>query len=307
MTKNEREALASQVNERTRKMGIEISVKTGADAAISSVSASGSVQHIITDTDRVIFGIQDAPLKNAVGKYFGRNPEDAFLHSPTPWGDLYKMYGWSQVVTILDVKSATITGITSEPIVVKTVPMINTSSTTRGTFHTDISDEVAFTTESNWSKTDTIEEGLKITYEYKFPGESSVGGETTLSYSHSWGEGGSESKSIAVGSDTGVSVDLDPGEAVVAELSASKGVMKVRIVYRAYVTGYVAVNYDKGYKGHHYWALGIGKVMRAAGLSNTREYTEDIEIGYYANSKVEIRDAKGRLRASFFDTDKPAV
>jgi hypothetical protein len=38
-------------------MGIEVSIKAGTDVATSSVNASGSVQHVITDTERTTFGI----------------------------------------------------------------------------------------------------------------------------------------------------------------------------------------------------------------------------------------------------------
>lgn len=257
-------------------MAIEISIKAGADPAISSVSATGSVSHIITDKERATFDIQDAGLKDAVAKCFGKRPTDAFLHSPTPWGDLYKMYGWGQVQTILSVKSAKITGITSEPVIVATKTFSNKSSK-QATFDASISDQVADTVESNWSKTDTIEVGQTFTYSFSFQG-GSAGGETLLSYSHSWGQGGSESKEITVGSETGVRVELDPGETVEAVLSASRGVMKVRIVYKAYLDGGVAVNYEEKYKDHHYWCLGIGGVMSDAGLPTTREYTEDIYL-----------------------------
>lgn len=61
-------------------MGISISIVAGVDQAHSSVQASGSVQHVITDKERATFGITDGDLKNAVGKYFGKNPNDAYLH-----------------------------------------------------------------------------------------------------------------------------------------------------------------------------------------------------------------------------------
>lgn len=286
-------------------MGIEIRIKAGADAATSSVSASGSVQHIITDKERKTFGIEDSGLKNAVKEYFGKKPNDAYLHSPTPWDDLYKTYGWDEVQTILDVMSAKITGITSEPVIVATKKFVN-SSTKKATFDASISDQVTNTTESNWSQTDTIEVGQKITYGISFLGAGG-GGETSMSYSHSWGQGGSESKSITVGSSSGVSVELNPGESVEAVLTASRGVMKVRIVYTAYLVGDTAVNYNPTYKDHHFWALPITNVMGAASLSTTREFTEDIEIGYYSNAKIELRDPQGQLKATFFAVNKPAV
>ena len=100
--------------------GITLSIVAGADAAHSSVNATGSIQHVTTDKETSTFGIQDGALKNSVGKYFGRNPNDALLHSPTPWNDLYKAYGWPQVQTLLVLQSAQIQGITSQPVVVAT-------------------------------------------------------------------------------------------------------------------------------------------------------------------------------------------
>lgn len=286
-------------------MGIEISVKAGVDTATSSVNALGSVQHIITDKERTTFDIEDKNLKNAVGKYFGKNPNDAFLHSPTPWDDLYKSYGWDQVQTVLIVKSATITGITSEPVIVATKTFSNNSSK-KATFDASISDQVTNTTESNWSETNTIEVAQTISYGIEFLGCGSAGGSTSMSYNHSWGQGGSESKSISIGTTSGVSVELNPGESVEAVLSASRGVMKVRIVYKAYLIGCTAVNYNPTFKDHHFWGLNIGSVMNAAGISNIREFTEDIEIGYYSNAKIELRDPVGQLKAMFSMADRAA-
>jgi hypothetical protein len=256
--------------------GITVSIVAGTDAAHSSVNATGSVQHIITDKEVGSFGIQDGALKNAIGKYFGKNPNDAYLHSPTPWNDLYKTYGWAEVQTVLVVQSAQLTGITSEPVVVATKSFTNQSSK-KATFDASISDQVSNTTESNWSSTNSIEVGQKITYNVGFLGTGG-GGETSMTYNHTWGQGGSESKSVTVGSSSGVSVELDPGESIEAQLTASRGVMKVRITYKAYLTGNTAINYNPTFKDHHFWALDIGGVMQAGGINNSIQFTEDIEV-----------------------------
>jgi hypothetical protein len=274
--------------------GITISIVAGADAAHSSVNATGSVQHVITDKERASFGVQDAALKNAVGKYFGKNPNDAYLHSPTPWNDLYKTYGWPEVQTLLVVQSAQITGITSQPVVVATKTFTNRSSK-KAVFDASISDQVSNTTESNWSTTNTIEVAQKFTYNVGFLGAGG-GGETSMSYSHQWGQGGSETKSITVGSSSGVSVELEPGESIEAQLAASRGVMKVRITYQARLIGSTAINYNPTFKDHHFWALDIGGVMQAGGLKNSIQFTEDIEVGYFSNAKIELRDPQGKLK-----------
>ncbi|ROZ71518.1 follicular epithelium yolk protein subunit [Ramlibacter sp. WS9] len=279
-------------------MAIDISIRAGLTADTSSVSASGSVQHVITDTEVNSFGLQDGNLKNAVGRYFGQNPNDAFLHSDTPWDDLYRTYGWPQVQTVLVVDSATVIGITSEPTIIAQQTFSNDSNV-KGTFNVGISQQVANTSSSSWSETNTITVGQKFTYKVEFLGTGG-GGETSLSYAHSWGETTGESTTITVGTQSGVSVPLDPGQAVQAQLTASRGTMRVRVVYKAYVTGSTAINYNPTFKDHHFWGLDIGSVMGAGGISNLLTFTEDIEIGFFTNSKIVLNDPSGQqLKTAF--------
>ena len=285
-------------------MGISVSIVAGQDGASSRVSATGSVQHVITDAERGTFKLSDAQLKSAVEAYFGKAPNDAYLHSPTPWNDLYKTYGWPQVQTVLGVQKAEIVSITSEPIIVKTQDFINNSSK-RATFNVAISDEVSDTVTSSWSTGGTlsISESIEVGVDFIADAKST----TEISYSQSWAIGGEHSKTISVGSTSGVTVDLDPGEGVVAELSASRGVMKVRITYVASLIGSTAMNYNPTWKGHHFWSLGIGGVMSSGHVSNAIVSTEEIEIGYYSNSKVTLRDPKsGQVKAVRMMADAPA-
>ena len=92
------------------------------------MDVSGSVQHVISDDERVTFGVGDNELKQAVDSYFGRRPNDAYLHSPTPWGDLYKRFSWEQVETVVVAESAQILEITSQPEIVKSETFENSSS-----------------------------------------------------------------------------------------------------------------------------------------------------------------------------------
>jgi len=287
-------------------MGIEISIHAGLTAGTSNASASGSECHVITDTEVGSFKITDGSLKDAVGKYFGKNPNDAYLHSDTPWNDLYKTYGWPQVQTMLVVQSATVTEITSQPVIIAQQTFKNTSSV-KGTFNVGISQTVANTATSSWTQTNTLTVGQKFTYKISFLG-TGAGGETSLTYAHSWGETTTESQSITVGTSSGVSVPLDPGQSVNAVLTASRGVMKVRVVYRAYLIGNTAINYNPTYKDHHFWSLDIGGVMAAGGISNSQTVTEDLEIGFYADSQVELRDPATDAKQTVFSSQiRPAA
>lgn len=282
-------------------MAIQVTVNAGLDAATSSVQASGNVIHVISDLEKNTFNVNDANLKQLVLKSFGKAPNDAFLHSPTPWGDLYKTYNWPQVQVNLVVKSASILGITSKPQIVNTQKFSNNSSV-KGNFNVAITQQVNNTSQSSWSSSDKISVGQKISYSIGF-----LGGETSLNYEHSWGQGGSESKSIMLGTSSGVSVTLDPGESILAELSASRGALKVRLVYNAYLTGSCAVNYNPTFKGHHFWALNIGSLLSAGGIANSVEITEDIDIGFFGNSAINIKDGSGKTTLVYNSKALPAT
>lgn len=264
---------------------IKVNIVAGTTKAESSIKASGSVQHVITDKERGSFGINDDALKGAVDAYFGKRPNDAYVKSPTPWGDLYKKYDWPQVQTVLVVTGAEITSISSNPEIVAHQTFTNTSKVA-GTFNCGISVSKETTAESNWSTTNTIEVGQKFEYGVSFIAE--VKGETSLTYSHSWGEGGSKSESVIVGSDSGVSVELQPGESVKATLTSSRGELKARVTYEAHLIGDAAVNYNPTHKGHHFWGLNIDGIMNSKGIKNSMKYTEDITVGFYTDSTIEI-------------------
>lgn len=287
-------------------MGLSVTIVADKDAATASASASGTDQHVITPAEIAVFGITDAALKDAVGKNFGQVPDDAYLTSPTPWGDLYASYGWPQVSTVVVVQSATVLGVTSQPTVVATNTFTN-SSTQSGTFECGVTQSVENTAEESWSSTDAISVAQSISYEIGFLG-TGAGGETSLSYEHTWEQGGSESETFAIGSTQGVSVPLAPGQSVEAVLSASRGTMQVEITYNAYLVGDVAVNYGDTYQGHHFWALDIGAVMSSGGIPNAKTYTETIEIGFYADATTILQDPQtNEVVSSFSSLARPAV
>jgi hypothetical protein len=289
-------------------MGISIDIVAGPDEHSSSVKATGKVWHVITDQERATFKLTDDVLKWMIYYYFEKkSPEHVYLHGPTPpYGDMYAGYNWQQVVTILQVESAQILGITSEPVILGTKDLINDSDK-RATFHADMSETINETTSSSWSTGGTLSIGETAEVSCEFLGVGAKAS-TSLSYSQSWGINSEKSKSVEVGTESGVQVELDPGESVIAELSSSRGVLKVRIRYKAGLWGLVAMHYDELHQGHHDWGLPIGNVMRNVGVCNEVISTEDIEIGYYTNSKVKLRNKKtNKLEATFSLADLPMV
>mgnify|MGYP000471764697 CR=1 FL=1 len=274
-------------------MALSINITAKEKKSASTVEATGETKHIITDKERGTFGIGDGGLKDAVEAYFGKQPNDAYLHSPTPWGDLYKRYNWPQVKLVLRPQSARITDVTTSKQAL-TEHEFDNDTDQPATFHADLKQEETETASSSWSETDTISVSQSINYGIEYKG-ASIGGETSMSYSHQWGRGGSESQSVTVGTTSGVSVKVDPHSSLKAVLSASKEEMKIRIKYRAHLAGRTAVNYNPTYRDHHFWGLSIRPVLQAAGKSATREFTEDMTLGYYTDAHIKLEDPSGEV------------
>ncbi|MFC5724167.1 ETX/MTX2 family pore-forming toxin [Streptomyces gamaensis] len=267
-------------------MAVNVDIKAGETAASSRISASGSEYHVISDVERNTFKVTDAPLKSAVERYFGRRPNDAYVKSPTPWGDLYRTYGWQEVTTNLTVQRAEIIGISSQPVIVANKILRNNSSVPAD-FDAGISQQVSNTVSSSWSTGGSFTVGQKFTYKVEFLGTGG-GGETSLSYTQSWGVSETKTHTVTVGSTSGVRVRLEPGQAVRVNLTASRGTLRTRVTYRGSLTGRTAVNYNPAYQGHHFWGLSIGAVLGSGALNPIS--TEDITVGFYANDIIELVD-----------------
>ncbi|WP_054705004.1 ETX/MTX2 family pore-forming toxin [Bacillus sp. JCM 19041] len=231
-------------------MGIEISILAGKDESETSIDTDGSVLHVITDAERKSFGITDSDLKEYVGVYKGKRPKDVYVCSPTPWGDLYKTYDWSEVQVQLKVKNYKIKEFSSTPTILATHEFHNDHDKEPSTYTANISQIITDTTSSTWESSNTITVSQMIKYGITFLGADG-GGETTMSYERSWGESSTKSESIELGSGSSVEITLGPNESATAELSTSKGHLEVEVEYEASLIGQVAVNYDPPYDGHH--------------------------------------------------------
>lgn len=290
------------VDKNPKMSGLVINIKAGATVGESSVNATGTVVNVIADSERASFGIgSDADLKQAIGKYLGKVPDNAYLHSPTPpWGDLYKKHGWNQVQRVLQPIKAQILGIKTKPTILSTNTLTNESNKT-AMYTTKISEQVTDTVSIEWSNSSKLSVGLMISYGFKFLG-TGIEGEVSFGFEQTWGNGRTETKQMTAGMETGVTVELKPRESVIAELSASSGKMHVRITYEAHLIGRTIAYYNNGHKGFHTWAPDIGAVL---GGSNKVQVVEDIEVGYYSNATVKLRNAKTNEDMMFYMADLP--
>lgn len=257
------------------------------------VELSGHNIDLITDTERTAFQLNDDTLKNAASLYFGRRPADAYLRSPTPWGDLYQSFEWAQVSRILTPQKARILAVTSEPTIVAT-QIFHNNSTKTAQFKAQITQDVDNMVSSTWEKGCELSIGQSIEYGFDIA-VASVSGKTEFSYTSNWGESATKSETVRVGTEAGVTISLEPNQTVIAELYATRGSMKIQVDYKASLSGSVAVNYDDVYRGHHFWSLDVNAVMKAGGLKRSVRSSEMILLNYYSDSKVVLKDSQTKF------------
>jgi len=78
--------------------GIVINITAGATKEESSVTATGRLADLVSDSERASFHIIDADLKKAIEGYFGKEPNYVYIKDPTPpYENLYKEEGWSPI------------------------------------------------------------------------------------------------------------------------------------------------------------------------------------------------------------------
>lgn len=267
-------------------MGINVYLKAGKDTSDSVVMADGQIIEPINQANIDAFGIQSGRLSAMATSVYAPLLQPIF-------------FNYQDITTTLEVTGAEILGITSEPIIVKTQEFYNSSSVP-GTFNVAISDTVSDTVTNSWNTGGSLTISQKIEYGLDFI--LSGKGETSITYTQSWGVGGSTSRQYTVGSNSGVTVVLEPGQKVVAELSASRGILRAQVNYNAYISGSFGLNLPTYIPklGGYVSSIPAQKLMSDFGIPNGVPSSEIIEVGYYSNSRVEISDIQGKTLATHF-------
>ncbi|WP_158782455.1 ETX/MTX2 family pore-forming toxin [Pantoea sp. BAV 3049] len=286
-------------------MSMKVNIMSSANSSQCSASAFGNDVALISNTERNTFRLNDSQLKRAVERDFGREPNDAFLRETTQWGGLYGPYGGTEVSRTLRPVSARILSQNTSPVIVMTQDFVNHSSVP-ATFNTGISQSVENTVSSNWSTGGTLSVSAGVEISVGFLG---TGGTATasISYEQSWGIGGERSTSVVLGSSSGVEVTLAPGQAVTAELVATRGTMRTEVVYSGSLSGQCALNYYPRYKEHHFWFLPITRVMANSNIGNAISSTQILDVGFYTNASIIVRDKTSKEVIRFFDCDDQFV
>ncbi|XP_049707829.2 spherulin-2A [Helicoverpa armigera] len=266
---------------------IEVQITAADNKTGTILQVYGSNENIVNNRDIIYFNLTKECLKAAVNSYFGAKPEDVFLNNPTPFGDLYTDHKWNPVTKIIKPEKAQILDLSYFPFVINNELFNNTASAPT-TAMTQIGVPLQEDVMSFWeTPAEIFTEDIKYTFKVK---SSSIPVKSSFSYISKMGENVLNSRSVFIGSETGMVVSLEPNQAVLVELVASKGTLKAKLDYKTILSGSVAVNYANRYKDHYIWSLDINKVLEAGGMNFTTVTSEVIDFTFYVNSKVNIRD-----------------
>lgn len=253
--------------------------------------AYGFFDHIITDQEIESFGVQGTVLKGVIRSLCGKEPNDVYLHSPTPWGDLYKTYEWDQIQTFSMFRTQPIVEAVNTDHVLKDQKTIVNDEKEKKSFEVVFSSEYDDYIESlKWSGNfpcpGFAEKKNYISYKTTFPSVDPQG--ETLTLNSRMPVGVNESFHLEGTTETRKTIELEPGQSARAEYYVDVYTAKIKVPFKIYVQGAVAMNYNPTYQGHHFYGIPIETLMNGAGIPNDYSYEQEIAVCFCANPRIEI-------------------
>ncbi|CAH2098947.1 unnamed protein product [Euphydryas editha] len=260
---------------------IQIDIHTNDDQKMHVHMAGASVS-MLGEIDKATFGLTDDNLKQAITN-MGMKPDNVFLNSPTPWGDLFKTMNWEPTRMIFEPKKAEILSVKTEQVLVKSNNVYN-KHTEPITHKVDMRQTVMNTISSKWSKEGELE--VKNIH-YNVLMKTPESGE--FSFISKGSEDIEKLVPITVGDLT--EITLEPKQKLVAELYATAEHTMVRVDFEAKLAGTVALNFDNKFEGHRFWSVDINTLLTAGGLKKVMHFSEIIEVIQFTDTKVLVKDA----------------
>lgn len=246
------------------------------------VHMAGVQVSMLGEMDKAAFGLTDDKLKQALTN-MGMKPDNVFLNSPTPWGDLFETMNWEPTRMIFEPKRAEILSSKTEKVVVKSSNLHNTH-TEPMTRKVDMKQTLMNTITSKWSKEGELDV-KNIHYNIHMM--------TPESEEYSFISNGLEDieklEPVTVGDV--MEVTLEPKQTLDAELHVTAEHMMVRVDFEAKLAGTVALNFDNTYEGHRFWSVDINTLLTAGGMKKVMHSSEFINIVQFRDAKVLVKEA----------------
>ncbi|MGY2119390.1 hypothetical protein ACW9HR_36360 [Nocardia gipuzkoensis] len=263
------------------------------DAGSRTGTVSGVTRYQIGQAEADAFGIGDqSTLRSLISRSINNNPVNgAWLHDPTsgaPCGDMFGHYGWDPVLVTLQPIRVDFTGITPSANIAASASYHNGDDHPNNWTASATATQQE-TSSNSWSNSNSVSVGQKISYDIGIPGIEGVEGETSFSYTHTWGQTKTETHSITVSMGSSVTVSVPAHSWETAYVWGQVGHATAKVTYEATLSGGVCFITDfrtpnswwgQGHRDH--W-MGIGFLDSLSGYSTTKIITENVDIGFYTH------------------------
>ncbi|XP_023938323.1 spherulin-2A-like [Bicyclus anynana] len=248
------------------------------------VRIAGSYVDLIDDVQKQAFELTEENLKKSISSYFGWAPDNVYLRNPTPWGGLYKSLNWEPVKRVVLPKKATILTVETKPELIK-IKSLNNDDSEKKVYNEKIEHHFETTVSSTWDENALEGEDIHYHFDMKKP-------EVTKYFGFTAKLGENTFKTLPINIEKELMITLEPKQNAKIEVLATKEIMKIRVDYETGLVGAVAMNYDKEYKGHRFWAMDINTVLEAGGMRKNLQSSEVIDVVYYKDAKVLVKDVE---------------
>lgn len=264
---------------------ININVECGRNERDVKVTYSGRNSRLVKDAELSLFGIrEDQIIRHYAPEISIDDLIDCDIFLPISYNnqtlcDQFAQNNLCPVYTIFEVKSAEVVEITSEPSIVHIQEFENKFSN-KIKVNTGINQSVQTSITRSWTNSTGTEysRDVQCGLNIKF---FSLSGGKTYSYTSSFGESFEKTETVTIGSTSGVEMELNPGQACSAVLTANRGYINIKVTYIAHLNGAVIVYSN---------LLPVDDLFKTAEKVNEKTFIEIIKIGYYTNASLKVYD-----------------
>lgn len=92
-----------------------------------------------------------------------------------------------------------------------------------------------------------------------------------------------------------IDIFVEPGQEILIGLYAKVIKIDTTVVFGVSLKGNMVLNYEDTFRGHHFYAPNIADTLQDCGIDNNLNITADIELTFYEEPRLEIKDEHKRL------------
>lgn len=218
-------------------------------------------------------------------------PSDIHLKRPATWNneDVFDKCDAKPVTRVTSVKSVELKSYVKKPVAVSTQTFRNNLGNPIKV-NTGLSHKVKNTFKTTWYNESRLHAEQVFEYGVKVSFVNILHGKTTVDYSTKWGTSEEKTDSVTIGTNIGTEVELAPGQAITAVLTAHVVEIEAEITYVTSLRNRLVAIYDKKHEDKNLWSIDIRDVMNRGGISNEISFKETIKLNYFIEGSLEVNE-----------------